>query len=364
MRKKPDIEYMKMALRLAAKAKGRTHPNPMVGALLVKNGKIIGKGYHRKAGKDHAEFEAIKNAAGRCSGATMFVTLEPCDHHGKTPPCTQAIIKHGIKTVKIAVKDPNPLNNGRGIGKLRKSGISVDLGLCAEEALALNKKYFKFISTNFPYVTLKLAQSVDGKIAARDGSSKWITSEISRKYARQARSDFDAIVVGVNTVFKDDPLLLGDRRRGERITRIVVDSRLRTPPGSKILKTAKRSPVLFATTELAPRSSLKKFRKIEGVEVVETKSKKAKVSLKPFLRKLAAKGITSILVEGGGELAGSFLDGNMVDEVMFFIAPKIIGGGFSSVKGKGARNINSVVDLQNIETKKIGRDILVRGVIR
>ena len=361
MNKRSDEKYMKLALGLAAKAKERTYPNPMVGAVIVKGGKVVGKGYHKKAGKDHAEVAAIKDASGNCSGGVMYVTLEPCDHYGRTPPCTQAIIKSGIKTVHIAAKDPNPNNNGSGIKKLKKHGIRVSSGLFAEESLALNRKYIKHATKGMPYITLKLAQSVDGKIAARDKTSKWITSEVSRRYSRKMRSRFSAIMVGANTVCEDDPLLLGEGEKGKRITRVVVDSRLRTSLGSKLVKTAKKSPVIFATTELAPRARLRKFKNAKGVEIIETKSRKDKVSLKPLLKKLAKKDIISMIVEGGGELAGSLIDESLVDEAMFFVSPKIIGGNYSSVKGQGAGNIAKVMQLRDVEIKKMGKDILIRG---
>ena len=354
MSKKADLRYMKLALELAAKAKEGTYPNPMVGAVIVKGRKVVGKGYHRKAGKDHAEIRAIKSAGSKCRGAEMYVTLEPCDHFGKTPPCTQAIIDSGIRRVKFAMKDPNPLNNGRGIKRLRRSGISVSELSCGEEVSNLNRKYIKFIKKGLPYVTLKLAQSADGKTSAKDGSSKWITSKASRDYAKNLRSNFDAIIVGVNTAVNDNPLLLGEGRRGKQIIRVVVDSRLRTSLDSKLIRTAAVSPVIIATTELAPRGRLKKFSGLKGVEIMETKSKKKKVPLKPFLKKLAQKGIVDSLVEGGGQLAASFMDEGLVDEVMFFIAPKIISG---------AKTITSAMDLRNTKMKKIGSDILLRGLV-
>ncbi|MGD2279402.1 MAG: bifunctional diaminohydroxyphosphoribosylaminopyrimidine deaminase/5-amino-6-(5-phosphoribosylamino)uracil reductase RibD [Candidatus Omnitrophota bacterium] len=363
MSRKDDKKYMRLALELAAKAKERTYPNPMVGAVIVKGGKVVGKGYHKKAGKDHAEVEAIKDASGNCSGGTMYVTLEPCDHYGRTPPCTQAIIKSGIKTVCVAAKDPNPNNNGNGIKKLKKHGIRVSAGLFAGESLALNRKYIKHATKGMPYITLKLAQSVDGKIAARDKTSKWITSETSRKYSRRMRSRFNAIMVGANTVLEDDPLLLGKGGKGKRITRVVVDSRLRTPFSSRLVKTAKKSPVVFATTELAPRTRLQKLKNTKGVEIIEVKSRKDKVFLKSLLKELAKKDITSVIVEGGGELAGSLIDEGLVDEVMFFISPKIIGGNYSSVKGKGAGNIANAVQLKDISVTRIGKDILVKGLV-
>ncbi|RKY42651.1 MAG: bifunctional diaminohydroxyphosphoribosylaminopyrimidine deaminase/5-amino-6-(5-phosphoribosylamino)uracil reductase RibD [Candidatus Makaraimicrobium thalassicum] len=357
-----EKKYMVLALKLAARAKDRTYPNPMVGAVIVKNGKIVGTGYHRRAGESHAEIRAIAAAAGACSGGTLFVTLEPCDHYGRTPPCTRAIIASGIKNVNIAMKDPNPVNSGRGIRRLRNAGIPVNVGLCAGEAKRLNRKYIKFISTGLPYVTVKLAQSVDGKIAARDGTSKWISSDTSRNYVRKIRSDFDAIAVGVNTVLKDDPFLFGTKRRGSDVPRIIVDTRLRTPLDSNIVRTADRAPVIIGATELAPRSRVERFRRVRGVEIVVTRSKRSKVSLKVFLARLARKGIVNVLFEGGGELIGSLMDESLVDEVMFFIAPKIIGGSYSSVKGKGAGNIAGVLGLRDVEVRRSGDDIFVRGL--
>ncbi|MFH1552407.1 MAG: bifunctional diaminohydroxyphosphoribosylaminopyrimidine deaminase/5-amino-6-(5-phosphoribosylamino)uracil reductase RibD [Candidatus Omnitrophota bacterium] len=363
MTDRSDTKHMKLALKLARKAKDKTYPNPMVGAVIVKNGKVIGRGYHSRAGEEHAEIKAIADVSGTCSGAEMFVTLEPCDHYGKTPPCTRTIIESGISAVHVAIEDPNPLNSGRGIRRLKKAGISVSLGLRAEEAAELNRKYIKFITTGLPYVTVKLAQSVDGKIAARDGTSKWISSDASRKYVRKIRSGFDAIVVGANTAVKDDPLLLDVKGRSPSAARVVVDTRLKIPAGANIFKTADKGPVIVGTTELACVSKIEKLRQVKGVEVVVTKSKKTKVPLKIFLRALARKGIVNVLVEGGGELTGSLMDESLVDEVMFFIAPKIIGGPYSSVKGNGVPNIAEAIHLRNIEVKRYGGDIFVRGLV-
>lgn len=358
-----DREYMQLALALAAKARGKTYPNPMVGALIVSNGRIVGEGYHRRCGGDHAEVMAIKDASGACTNATMFVTLEPCDHYGRTPPCTQAIIESGIRAVNIAMKDPNPANNGRGIRKLREAGISVNTGLCSDEAERLNHRYVKFITTQRPFVTIKLAQSIDGKIAARDGSSKWISSDASRKFVKELRGDFDAICVGINTVLKDDPFLLGENRQGNGAARVIVDSRLRTPIGSNIIKTAGRSPVIIGITEHAPVSRVRNFKKIDGVHLIAMRSRKARVPLNTFLKKLAGHGVFSILVEGGGELAGSLVDEDLVDEAVFFISPKIIGGAHSSIKGEGVRHITKAVQLRDAKTWEIGGDIVVKGQI-
>lgn len=398
-----NCEYMRTALKLAAKAEDKTYPNPMVGAVVVKNGRIIGRGYHRKAGEDHAEIMALRQAQGHGSalltingeqgkaffehsyeafprrtmaiknapagsrgakcpkGAEMFVTLEPCVHYGKTPPCAPAIIKSGIKKVNIAMTDPNPLMRGRGVRALRKAGVTVKVGLCEDEARRMNRKYVKFITTGLPYVTVKLAQSLDGKIAARDGSSKWITSADSRKRARKMRSSFDVVMVGINTVCKDDPLLLGSEGRCPA-ARAVVDSSLRMPLGSNLVKTAGKTPLIIATAGRAPESRMKKFSGIKGVEIMPVRAKNKRVSLRPFLKKLARKGVVNVLVEGGGELAGSLIDESLVDEWMFFIAPKILGGGHASVKGMGVANVKKAVELDAIRFERFGKDTLIKGL--
>ena len=354
-------KYMQLALELAATAEDRTYPNPMVGAVIVAGGKIIGKGYHSKAGADHAEVAAIKSVSGSLKGSEMFVTLEPCAHYGKTPPCTEIIIKSGICKVNVAMFDPNPLVSGRGIKALRKAGISVRTGLLKLQANQLNRKYIKYITTGFPYVTVKLAQSIDGKIAARDGSSKWITCERSRKYVKKLRSSFDAICVGANTVKEDDPTLLAEGNKGREVSRIVVDSSLKMSVNSNLIKTAWRVPLIIGTTKLASPRRVAKFSKIPGVEVIVTGPKAGKVSLRSFLKKLGQKGIVNILVEGGGELAGSFVDEALADEWIFFIAPKIIGGRHTSVKGKGVQNIADVVDLEDVRLEGSGDDLIIRG---
>jgi len=361
---KTNAECMLSALSLAKKAKDKTYPNPMVGALITRGGRVIGRGYHRRAGSAHAEINAIRSVAGSCRGAEMYVTLEPCDHYGKTSPCTSAIIASGISQVYVAMKDPNPVCAGRGIKRLKKAGLCVNLGLCEAEARDLNRKYIKFITRRFPYVTIKLAESLDGKIAARNGSSKWISSEISRKFVRKIRAEFDAILVGSNTVRVDDPFLLDEKKKGYNTARIVVDSRLKMSLSSNLIKTVRKSPVMIGTTELADERKIEKLRKVRGVRVIVIKSKKGKVALKPFLKQLYKVGIVNILVEGGGRLAGSLIDESLADEVMFFISPKIIGGdGYSSVAGSGAKNVRAATPITNVKVRRMGEDIFVRGYL-
>ncbi len=356
-----QAKYMRSALELAAKAEDRTYPNPMVGAVIVAGGRIIGQGYHRKAGCDHAEIMAIESVSAGLTRAEMFVTLEPCAHDGRTSPCTQAIIESGIRKVNVAMLDPNPLVSGRGVRALRACGIAVNTGLLKAEARRLNRKYIKYITTGLPYVTVKLAQSIDGKIAARDGSSKWITGARSRKYVKKLRSCFDAICVGANTAREDDPSLLAGGKRGRGIPRVVVDSALKIALSSNLVKTAQRVPLIIGTTKRASAKRVGKFRKIPGVEVIVTRSKGGKVSLRPFLKKLGAMGIVNMLVEGGGELAGSFVDEALADEWIFFIAPNIIGGNRASVKGKGVRSIMDVVKLEDVQWEESGDDLIIRG---
>ena len=359
------IMFMKEALLLASKAKEKTYPNPMVGAVIVRRGKIIGKGYHKKAGRDHAEVVAIKSVRNKklLKGATMFVTLEPCSHFGKTPPCTKAIVEAGIKELFIAIKDPNPLVRGRGIEFIKRNSIKVHTGFLSEEATCLNRKYIRRITTGLPYITIKLAQSLDGKIAARDGSSKWISSEASRKYVKKIRSEFNGVLVGRNTIEKDDPFLLDENKKGHDTIRIVVDTKLKMSLKSNLIKTLDKAPIIIGTTFLADKNKLKILGNLNNLTVVQSPIKAGKVSLKSFLKKLAKMGITSILVEGGGELVGNLIDENLVNEVIFFISPQILGGDMVSVKGKGVKNIKNAIKLKNKKITSMGEDILIKGEI-
>lgn len=356
-----EKRFMTQALELAALAREKTYPNPMVGAVIVKSGKVIGKGFHKKAGEDHAEAAAIKNVKGSCKGASMFVTLEPCDHFGKTPPCTEAIIKAGISKVYLAMTDPNPLNSGKGTRKLRSAGIEVYEGLLEAEAAELLRKYVKFITRKIPYVTLKLAESLDGKISAADGSSKWISGEASRSLVKRMREEHDAVMVGIGTVLKDDPFLLDADRKGYATRRVVIDSRLRIPERSNLISTAARSRLIIGTTSQIPDFKLKRLGRVDGVEIVQCRTRSGRVDLKDLMAKLAERGIVSLLVEGGGELAGSLVDERLVDEVVIFIAPKLIGGGALSVRGKGAANIKDAVGISRMTFEQCGDDIVVRG---
>ena len=335
-------KYMKLAIELAKQAEGKTSPNPLVGAVIVKNNKIIGRGYHKKAGLPHAEINALHEAGSGAKGSTLYVTLEPCDHFGRTPPCTDAIIAEGIKEVFAAMQDPNPVNNGRGIRKLRANGIKVYVGMLADEAGEINKSYIKFITRNLPYITVKVAQSLDGKIATRTGDSKWISAEDSRRYVHELRGKVDAVMVGAGTVLKDDPGLLSKLSRGAQPVRIVVNGRSNLPPNAKIFSNLDRSPVIVATP--APGGN-------------------GRVDLAKLMKELARDNITNILVEGGGELIAGLLEKDLVDRLLIFVAPKIIGGvgAKTAVEGRGAAAIRNALSFKIKSIRRFKEDILIEA---
>ncbi len=354
-----DKFFMGLALKLAGKGRGRTSPNPMVGAVIVRNNKIVGEGYHRRAGLEHAEIAALKKAGPEAKGATLYVNLEPCNHFGKTPPCTEAIIKSGIKKVVAAMKDPNPVNNGKGNKRLKEAGIRIISGILEQDAEQLNKFFVKYITTGRPFVIVKAAQSLDGKIATRTGESKWISSEESRKFVRELRKQVDAIMVGANTVVKDNPLLTAASRAKQPV-KIIVDTELRTPVNARILSKESPAKVIIAATKKAPKNKIKSFAKL-NCEILILKEKNKKVNLRQLMKELGKREITSVLVEGGGELIGGLVEERLVDKFLFFISPKIIGGrdAITSVEGKGAGIIENSLNLKNTEYKTIGKDLLI-----
>ncbi|MCX5702720.1 MAG: bifunctional diaminohydroxyphosphoribosylaminopyrimidine deaminase/5-amino-6-(5-phosphoribosylamino)uracil reductase RibD [Candidatus Omnitrophica bacterium] len=357
-------KYMNLALRLALKAQGKTSPNPMVGALVVKNGKIVGKGYHEKAGSSHAEVIALDEAEKKSRGACLYVTLEPCAHFGKTPPCVDRIIKSGIKEVMVGMLDPNPLNNGEGIRILKQNKIKVQVGFLENRLRKINEVFIKYITKRMPFVTVKVGQSLDGKIATKSGDSKWITSDKSRVYAHRLRRNYDAIMVGVNTILRDNPML--DTWFYYRYPiKVVVDSQLSTPEDANIF--SKNRPVIIATLYNQPGQETDNRRILAAkARILEIKEKEGQINLKDMLKKLAQLGIANILVEGGGTLIGSFFDEGLVDKVLFFISPKIIGGkeALSSIMGRGISRIDKAVKLKDVKLKKIGEDFLVEGYVK
>ena len=358
-----DEYFMQKALSLALKAKGRTFPNPLVGALLVKNGKIIGKGYHRKAGLAHAEVEAIEDAGKKARGASLYVTLEPCTHYGRTPPCVDKILEAGIKKVFIGITDPNPLNNGKGIKLLEEHGLEVSAGFLEDNLRKINQPFIKYITKKMPYISVKVGQSLDGKIATRSGDSRWITSDKTREFSHRLRNEYDAIMVGVNTVIRDNPILL-PRAADKQFARIIVDSHLSTPADAQIFQ--KPGALIIATVkETLGQEMENKALLSQKAKILEVKENNGQVNLYDLLRKLSRLEITNILVEGGGTLIGSLFDFNLVDKVLFFIAPKIIGGkdAISSVMGRGISRVDKAVKLKEVSFKKIGGDFLLEGTI-
>lgn len=348
--------YMKQALRFAALGRGKTSPNPMVGTVIVKNGKVIGKGSHKGKGKPHAEIEALKQAKDQVKGATLYVTLEPCSHFGATPPCTDAIIKAGIKEVNFPILDPNPLVSGKE--KLEQAGIKVNIGECEKEAERLNEVYLKYMRTGLPFVILKAAISLDGKIAARDGSSKWISSEASRKYVHKLRAYTDAVLVGINTVLMDNPSLTVRFIKGKSPKRIILDTNLRISEDANVLG---EECIIVTTKNPKSDPELDSGRNPKSKLWVIEPDEQGKVDIKKMLKKAGEEGIQSILVEGGSRVFSSFIKERLVDKFYIFIAPKIIGDGIPFVQGLSIEKIENALSLKEVKYKKIGEDILVIG---
>lgn len=362
-----DIKYMKKALELAKKGTGFTNPNPLVGAVIVKDGKIIGEGYHEVYGGNHAEVNAIKSATEDVKGATMYVTLEPCSHYGKTPPCAKTVAEKGIKEVIIGLKDPNPLVSGKGIKILQDNGIEVITGVLEEEGKRVNEIFLKYITSKLPFCILKTAMTLDGKIAASTGDSKWVTNELSRKYVHELRNRVSGIMVGIGTVLEDDPLLttrLEDRQGSDSI-RIIVDSSAKIPLGSKVLNVKSKAKTIIATTELAQKDKVKALEE-RGAEVIIVPLKNHKVDLCCLMKKLGEIKIDSVLLEGGSTLNYSALQEKIIDKVNVFIAPKIIGGSTAKtpIGGEGIALMKDAVSLQNIEIHKFGDDVMIEGYLR
>lgn len=366
-----DILYMREALRLASKARGLTSPNPIVGALIVRDGRIIGKGFHARAGAPHAEVIALDEAGDNSKGATLYVTLEPCSHFGKTPPCTKKIIGHGIANVVIAVEDPNPLVAGNGRKELEKAGIAVRSGVLEETAKKQNEVFFKYITKGLPLVTIKGAVTADGKTASVTGNSKWISGESSRKHVHLLRFFHDGIMVGVNTVLKDDPDLTCrlEKKAAKRITKIIVDSTGKTPPSSNIFKSIDNSAsgqhgysysIIIAATDSISANRIKEYESL-GATVLVTTETGGRVRLLPLFQALAKLGITSVLVEGGSELSASIIEEGLADKLVVFIAPKIIGGRTAPtlVGGNGIEKMDNSIDLSLSGIKRFDDDIML-----
>lgn len=361
-----DTRYMKRALSLARRAQGRTSPNPIVGAVLVKNGEVVGEGYHLRAGTPHAEINALNQAGERARDATLYVTLEPCSHYGKTPPCVDAIIAAGVKRVVVAILDPNPRVAGQGIDRLRKAGVEVRVGVLEEEARRNNEFFFKYIISGIPFVTLKSAMTLDGKIATYTGDSRWVTGEDSRHFVHQLRNVYDAILVGIGTVMKDDPRLntrLQVEGRRDPI-RVILDAQLQLPLDSQIAASAVQQSTLVFTSNQASeeRAALLEDK---GIKVITIDSDGDKLPLDAVLKTLGKREIMSLLVEGGGQVNASFLEAGLVDKVYWFIAPKFCGGDRapSPVGGEGVTRMAEAVRITNYTIDRFQEDILITGYL-
>ncbi|MGL5269562.1 MAG: bifunctional diaminohydroxyphosphoribosylaminopyrimidine deaminase/5-amino-6-(5-phosphoribosylamino)uracil reductase RibD [Selenomonadaceae bacterium] len=355
---------MQQALQIAAYAAGRTSPNPLVGAVIVKDGRVVGQGWHRKAGTEHAEIHALRQAGELAAGATIYVTLEPCSHYGRTGPCSKALIDAGIQRVVIAMLDPNPLVAGKGVAMLKAAGIEVETGLLQAQAERLNEVFLKWIMTKMPFVVMKTAMTLDGKIATAAGNSKWISNEVSRRRVHELRDVYDGILVGIGTVLADDPALTTrlESPSGKNPLRIVVDSRARTPLTARVV-TDGQAETLIAVTAAAEAAKVEALRQA-GVEVLVVNDGQ-QVDLKQLFCLLGERGVCSIFVEGGARINYSLLKAGLVDKVYSFIAPKMVGGSSAPgpVGGDGVETLDQAFLLEDVETELLAGDILVSGYI-
>ena len=355
---------MKKAIALARRGSVEARPNPLVGAVLVRKGRVIGQGYHEYYGGPHAEVNAVLSARGSVSGSTLYVTLEPCSHFGKTPPCADLILKNKINDVVIGSSDPNPLVAGKGIQRFKKAGLRVLSGVMKKECDKLNKDYFYWIKKSMPYVIVKAAQSLDGKIATRVGESRWITDKPARIFSHGLRAVSDAILVGANTILRDDPLLSVRHKKDTRQpTKVVLDSHLRISPRARIFSKESKGLVILAVTKKAPQRKRKLFT--GKAEILEIREKNGRVDLRVLLSVLAKKGYLRVMVEGGGELIADVLKEKLAQEIYLFVAPKLIGGreAVNVVAGKGIDRLNKAVDIKKMSIRRLGRDFLIHGAL-
>lgn len=357
-----DEKYMRLAMQLAENAIGRTSPNPLVGAVIVKDNRVVGCGWHRKAGTPHAEVHALNQAGELAQGADVYVTLEPCAHYGKTPPCAKALVEAKVKNVYGGLLDVNPKVAGKGFKILEDAGIHVEYGFLQDELRKQNEVFFKWIEHKKPFVVLKAAMTLDGKIATATGQSKWITNETSRAYGYKLRDIYDGIMVGINTVIEDNPMLTARVDGGKNPIRIVVDSSLKIDINANVVQD-KSAKTIIATTDKADKDKILKLQAQDVDVIVVDKDKNDKVDIEKLLDILGQQNICSILVEGGATLSGSFVAKKLVDKVYFFIAPKIVGGkeAKTPVAGTGILNLQEALALKDIQVEKLDEDILIIG---
>ena len=359
-----DKRYMEMALALARKGAGRTSPNPLVGAVLVRGGKIAAAGYHRRAGGDHAEIVALRRAGKKGRGATLYLNLEPCSHHGRTPPCALSLIRAGVRRVVVGMVDPNPLVSGKGIRKLRQARIRVDVGLLERECRRLNEAFSKHITRQLPFIILKLAASLDGRIAASTGDSRWVTGSVSRQYVHRLRNQVDAVLIGAGTVLADDPRLTCRLRGGRDPWRVVLDGRLRIPLKARLLRRRDPEKTIIITGSRAPAGKIKTIRRT-GATVWQLPLRAGRIPFTAVLKRLGKMGLNSVMIEGGATTASWALKEGVVDKVMFFYAPKLIGGeGRGMIGPLGIKKMTQVTKIKDIEIKRLGADFLVSGYLK
>jgi len=364
-----DTRFLRLALRLAARGEGETSPNPMVGAVLVRDGRVVGRGYHTRAGAPHAEAVALEQAGRSARGAVLYVNLEPCCHFGRTPPCVDAIVGAGVREVVACMRDPDPRVRGKGFQTLVAAGVRIRVGRLERAARRLNERFLKRMTAGRPYVTLKAGMSLDGRIATRTGESRWITSARARSEARDLRGRHDAVMVGVNTVLRDDPRLsAAPARRGGRPpgrgpgpARVVLDARLRTPPGARLLRGGGGSPIIVTLRG----ASTTRRRRLEraGALVIEVPGRNGRVGVGATLRELGRRGITSVLIEGGSEVLGSALDERLGDRLVVFVAGRLIGGrrALPVFGGRGVAWLRRSPRLKDITVRTIGPDLRIEG---
>lgn len=362
-------ELMAEALQLAGRAEGKTSPNPLVGAIVLdSDGKVAGRGWHRKAGEPHAETLALGEAGDRARGGGLIVTLEPCSHQGRTPPCAPLVAEAGVSLVIAAVPDPNPQVSGNGFAHLRAHGVIVEIGVLAEEAARQNEPHFHWWKRSRPLVVLKAAASLDGKIATRSGQSRWITGEAARNAGHRWRNKADAVLVGVETVLADDPLLTArpDGALGKPLVRVVLDSALRTPPNARVLTSGQGNSTIVAAADAAPPAREKALRE-SGAEIIRMEADpQGRVSLAPLLRTLGERGVRHILVEGGGRVHGSFIREDLADRLLYFVAPLVMGDARApgAISGLDEPTLQSLPRLSNVTHEVIGDDVLIQGYFK
>lgn len=356
--------YMRQALQIAVFAEGRTSPNPLVGAVVVQDGRIVGQGWHRKAGTPHAEIHALSQAGELSKDAELYVTLEPCNHHGRTGPCTEAVIQAGIKRVVVAMTDPNPLVAGKGLARLRQAGIEVVEGVLAKEAAKQNEVFIKWMATGMPFGVFKTAMTIDGKIATAAGQSQWISGPEARLHVHKLRDRYDAIFTGIGTILADDPQLTTRLPEGgKNPIRVVVDSLARIPLTAKVLNDG-QARTIIAVSSRAPDEKFEQIRS-RGAEVVQIEETEGRLDLRCLFQWLGKQGITSILIEGGAAVAASALNSNLVDKVCWFIAPKIIGGTAAAgpIGGAGIAELEEAILLEELETQPVGADTMITAYV-